>query len=138
MHIDWKDTYKTGNPQIDAQHMQWFNKANYFLEAADKESRTVAATKMYQYTHLHFQDEERLMQLIDYPAAKEHTRRHKDTLVHMRLLLEQIANDTLVMEKWQAFLEELFLHHIGNADLKLAAFITSQKKAAKRNADGIA
>ena len=137
MHIDWKDAYKTGNLQIDAQHMQWFSKANYFLEATDKESRTAAATKMYQYTRLHFQDEDRLMQQVNYPAAREHTRRHNDTLVHMHLLLEQIADDTLDMEKWRIFLSDLFLNHIGDADLKLAAFITSQKKAAKRNADGL-
>jgi hemerythrin len=137
MRMDWKDTYKTGNPQIDAQHMQWFSKVGYFLDATNKESRTTAAMKMYQYTRLHFQDEDRLMQETNYPAAREHARRHNDTLVHMHLLLEQIANDTLDMEKWRVFLSDLFLNHIGDADLKLAAFITSQKRAAKRTADGI-
>jgi hemerythrin-like metal-binding protein len=137
MQIEWKDIYKTGNAQIDAQHVQWFSKANYFLEASDKESRSAAARKMYQYTRLHFQDEDRLMRSIDYPDAREHTRRHNDALVHMQLLLEQIAGDTLDMEKWRLFLADLFLNHIVGADLKLAAFITSQKRAAKRNSTGI-
>ena len=137
MRIEWKDIYKTGNVQIDGQHMQWFNKVNYFLEATDKESRAVAAKKMCQYTQLHFQDEDQLMQLTNYPAAAEHTRRHNDTLVHMGLLLQQISNDTLDMEKWRAFLADLFLNHIADADLKLAAFITSQKRAAKRNSDRV-
>jgi hypothetical protein len=55
----------------------------------------------------------------------------------MQLLLEQIASDTLDLEKWRAFLADLFLSHIVGADLKLAAFITSQKRAAKRNTAGI-
>ena len=137
MRIDWKDIYKTGNVPIDVQHKQWFNKVNYFLEAADKESRTVAAMKMREYTRLHFQHEEELMRLTNYPAAREHTRRHNDTLVHMRLLMEQIANDTLDMEKWRAFLLDLFGNHIADADLKLAAFVTSQKRAEKSSAGGV-
>jgi hemerythrin len=92
---------------------------------------------MYQYTRLHFQDEDRLMQLMNYPMAREHTRRHNDTLVHIRLLLEQIEDDTLDLEKWRTFLEDLFLNHMGDADLKFAAFITSQKRAAKKNAGGV-
>jgi hemerythrin-like metal-binding protein len=137
MPIEWKDVYKTGNVQIDAQHMQWFNKVNFFLETTDKESRTRAATKLYQYTRLHFQDEENLMQLTSFPAAREHIRRHNDALVHMGVLLEQIADDTLNMEKWSAFLADLFRNHIGDADLKFAAFITNQKRAAKRNAGNL-
>ena len=137
MRIEWKDTYKTGNAQIDSQHRQWFNKVNYFLEATNKASRAAAATKLCQYTRLHFQDEDRLMQLIGYPMAREHTRRHNDTMSHLNLLLEQIANNTLDVERWRAFLEDLFLKHIGDADLKFAAFITSQKRAAKKGFDGV-
>jgi hemerythrin-like metal-binding protein len=136
MRIEWKDTYKTGNAQIDAQHRQWFSKTNYFLEAPDQASRAVAAAKMVQYTRLHFQDEDRLMQSMGYPMAREHTRRHNDALVHLQLLQEQIANDTLDLEKWRQFLVDLFLNHIGDADLKFAAFITSQKRVAKRSFEG--
>ncbi len=31
MRIDWKDSYKIGNPDIDAQHEQWFVEINQFL-----------------------------------------------------------------------------------------------------------
>ena len=137
MRIEWKDTYKTGNAQIDSQHRQWFNKVNYFLESTNKTSRAAAATKLCQYTRLHFQDEDRLMQLISYPMAREHTRRHNDAMVHLNLLLEQTSNDTLDVERWRVFLEDLFLKHIGDADLKFAAFITSQKRAAKKCLDGV-
>jgi hemerythrin len=68
--------------------------------------------------------------------AREHTRRHNDALVHLQLLQEQIANDTLDLEKWRQFLVDLFLNHIGDADLKFAAFITSQKRVAKRSFEG--
>ena len=137
MRIEWKDSYKTGNAQIDAQHQQWFHKANYFLEATDQASRAVAAAKLFQYTRLHFRDEDILMQTMGYSMAREHTRRHNDALVHLQLLKEQIANDTLDRDKWRAFLSDLFLNHIGDADLKLAAFITSQKRAAKRSVGGL-
>jgi hemerythrin-like metal-binding protein len=131
VRIDWKESYRTGNAQMDAQHLQWFNQVNDFLKAPDRDSRSIAAKNLYHFTRLHFREEDQLMQLTLYPVAREHTRRHNDTLVHMRLLLEQIAHDTVDMEKWRAFLLDLFLHHITDADLKLAAFVTSQKKAAK-------
>lgn len=135
MQVEWKDIYKTGNEPIDNQHRQWFNKVNYFLEASDKDSRCVAARKLHEYTRLHFEHEEELMRRMNYPDAKLHTRRHVETLIHMELLVKQVTDETLVIEKWKEFLSELFRNHIGTEDLKLAAFVTSHKRALKKKPD---
>jgi len=132
MQIEWKDIYKTGNDPIDNQHRQWFNKVNYFLEATDKDGRFVAARKLLEYTRLHFEHEEELMRRTNYPDAKLHTRRHVETLIHMELLVEQVADEALVLEKWKEFLSELFRNHMGSEDLKLAAFVTGHKRALKK------
>jgi len=132
MQIEWKDIYKTGNDPIDNQHRQWFNKVNYFLEATDKDGRFVAARKLLEYTRLHFEHEEELMRRTNYPDAKLHTRRHVETLIHMELLVEQVADEALVLEKWKEFLSELFRNHMGSEDLKLAAFVTCHKRALKK------
>ncbi len=34
MGIEWKDSYRIGDPEIDAQHQEWFGKINAFLSAS--------------------------------------------------------------------------------------------------------
>lgn len=136
MRIDWKNSYKTGNTKLDAQNQKWFDEVNCFLEAQDKPSRMLAAMKLREFTQLHFQEENRLMLNIHYPDTREHSLRHKNTLMHMDRLLQQLEHDTLDMEKCKLFLTDLFCTHVAHADLKLAAFVTAQKIAATRHARG--
>ena len=136
MRIDWKDSYKTGNTKLDAQNQQWFDKVNCFFDAQDKPSCMLAAIKMREFTQLHFQEENRLMLNIHYPDTREHSLRHKDTLLHMDLLLQQLEHDALDMEKCKLFLTDLFYTHVAHVDLQLAAFVSAQRIAATRRARG--
>ncbi len=128
MGIDWKQTYITGSAPMDVEHQRWLDHANCFLQAGHARERLAAALQLRDYTALHFRHEEDLMRQVQYPDTKAHIRSHAGTLIHMNLLFQQLQNGTLCMDKWESFLEELFTKHIGDADLKLAAYVNSHMR----------
>lgn len=125
MGMDWKQTYITGSAPMDVEHQQWLDQANRFLQADNDHERLAAALRLRDHTALHFRHEEDLMHQFQYPDLKAHARSHAGTLIHMNLLFQQLQNGTLCMDKWEAFLEDLFTKHMGDADHKLAAYVSS-------------
>ncbi len=123
MGIEWKDTYKIGDAEIDAQHQAWFGKINDFLSADGKEALTLCEMKMYQYTRVHFKHEEALMRSINYPGLRDHVGKHNELLSHLNGISDQIANGTIDLIKWRNFLSAWLLHHIAVTDKALATFI---------------
>jgi hemerythrin len=126
MTIEWKDRYRIGDPEIDAQHQAWFGKINDFLSANGKEALTLCEMKMYQYTRVHFKHEETLMRSINYPGLSDHISKHNELLSHLNGLSEQIANETIDLVKWRNFLSSWLIHHIAVTDQALASYIESE------------
>jgi hemerythrin len=123
MKIDWNDSYKIGNAEIDAQHEQWFEEINHFLEASDKESLILCEMQMFRYTRLHFGHEENLMKSIGYPDTNAHRVQHFELLARLNEIAQQIADDTLDLQEWRDFLSNWLIKHIGTTDSKLAAYV---------------
>ena len=61
MLLEWKDSYKIGDPEVDAQHQALFQLANDFLQASGKAELTLQAMKLYKHTREHFTQEEAVM-----------------------------------------------------------------------------
>jgi hemerythrin len=120
---EWKDSYKIGNDEIDAQHQEWFRKINNFLEATDVDSMARCEAQMYQYTRVHFKHEETLMRAVNYPELHEHIKKHQEMLAHINTMSAQIADFTIDRAKWRSFLSDWLLDHIANTDARLAAYV---------------
>ena len=123
VRIEWQDSYKIGNAEIDAQHQEWFRKINSFLEATDIESMARCEAQMYQYTRVHFKHEETLMRTVNYPELHAHIQKHHEMLAHINTMSAQIADFTIDRSKWAAFLSDWLLDHIAKTDSRLAAFV---------------
>jgi hemerythrin len=126
--IEWKDSYKIGDAEIDAQHQVWFGKINDFLVATDKEALKLCEMKMYQYTRVHFKHEETLMRAINYSGLHEHIGKHNELLSHLNVISEEMTNDTLDLVKWRSFLSAWLLNHIAVTDKALAAFVEASER----------
>jgi hemerythrin-like metal-binding protein len=131
MPTGWNDSDKTGNAPIDRQHQQWFSKVTFFVEATDDEGRLVAARKMRDFTRLHFEHEELLMDQIKYPEASEHKCHHEETTRQLDVLVRQVESGDVDPDHWKVILTDMFRRHILVDDLKLTAFITLQKRQAR-------
>ena len=86
--FDWKTEYATGIHSIDAQHQTLFAMGRELHAAMSAgQGKTVFAgilDRLVRYTQTHFADEERLMQLVNYPGLRAHKAEHT-------ALLEQVA-----------------------------------------------
>jgi hemerythrin len=129
MKIDWKDSYKIGNADIDAEHEMWFEVINRFLEATDKESLVLCETQMYRYTQVHFAHEEKLMRRINYPGIRDHIEQHNALVAKLYGITLQIASDTLDRNEWRNYLSSWLIKHIATTDTRLAAYVQSEQVA---------
>lgn len=126
MTIRWKEVYKIGHEQIDAEHQALFELVNRFLDANDSGSLTLSAMGMFKHTREHFTHEEDLMRALGYPGIRDHVKQHNDLLSRLNRIAESIANDTLDKPELEAFLSHWLLNHIGSADAELAGYIRLQ------------
>jgi hemerythrin len=123
MTIEWKPAYKIGNADIDAQHQGLFNLANAFLAASNKATLTACAMGMFRYTREHFNHEETLMRLVNYPSLAGHVQQHNDLIARLNDIAGNIANITLSKRDLESFLTDWLLGHIRMCDTKLAAYV---------------
>ena len=127
MAIEWKESYKIGDAEIDVQHEELFRLINRFLEARDKPSMTLCAMQLFKYTREHFAHEEKLMRELDYPEFKAHIAWHDVLIDRLNQLSSHIANDTLQLAELEAFLSDWALHHISREDARLVAYVANSK-----------
>lgn len=123
MIITWKDAYKVGDAEIDAQHQELFRQVNTFMKATDKAGLTSGAMSLFKYTREHFKHEENLMRRINFPALESHLQQHNDLIARLSDISASIASDTLNMTDLGAFLSDWLLGHIRIYDTKLATYV---------------
>ena len=126
MTIQWSDTYRIGNPDIDAQHEELFRRANQFLVASGKPALVAFAISLYRYTRQHFAREEELMRAINYPEFDAHKQQHEALIARLDVLTRSIADDAVNKAEFEEFTGYWLLKHIGSSDTKLAAFIEAR------------
>jgi len=123
MGIEWKDAYKIGDAEIDAQHEELFVRINKFLLANDRVSQTVSAMSLYQYTREHFKHEEDLMRRVNFPNIAPHVEQHNDLISRLNDVSLAIANGTLNKADLEAFLADWTKNHIRIFDTRLTSFV---------------
>lgn len=126
MSIQWSDSYKIGNAEIDAQHEELFRRANQFLEATGKPALVAFAISLYKYTRNHFAQEEQLMLEIAYPDYQVHKQQHEALILKLDALARNITDDALNKTEFAEFTTYWLLKHIGSTDTKLAAYLAQK------------
>jgi hemerythrin-like metal-binding protein len=126
-YIVWRDFYSVNHPTLDAQHRQIIENINELYDAWDR-ADAGAATKhvldrLVQYTHTHFDYEEKVMREAGYPESEyEAHRALHDTMrqrtIGLRTHLTLVtARDVLI------FLKDWWLEHIQGEDKKYAGYV---------------
>lgn len=131
MEIKWNKDFSIKNIQLDKQHELIFEIAeianNLALKIQDndmqyKEDLKQILTKLFQYIKIHFKDEEKFMESIDFPLIEEHKQSHQILLKKTKDLLEHSNNIVKISQELSVLTKDWILYHFANEDLWIANF----------------
>jgi hemerythrin len=112
--IEWRDAFRTGIDDIDAEHQQLFA----LVKRLDTGSAKRVLDELVEYVVTHFTHEEALMQASGYPGLQQHIELHEK-------LAEQVSGFLVSGTAWseervrelRSFLNKWLVAHILMHDL---------------------
>lgn len=120
---------ETGHAEIDAQHRVIFALIDR-VEAAesnpDIRNGVQVVLDLITYVVRHFGAEEELMTIHSYPGRDEHRRSHAQLSAHVVKLRAGIAAGNFDAAELRLFLSGWISLHIGDEDMRLAAYLTGR------------
>lgn len=119
--VKWDDDLSVDIQEIDDQHKQLIVIINNFFiklkeQTIDKELE-VLFKNLDDYSHYHFDTEEKYMKKFNYKGTDEHVREHQefiDTIGQLKELFDQ--NQVHAAVETISFLKSWLLHHIMGTD----------------------
>jgi len=135
MDID-RTAFHTGIPVIDRQHDAYIDMVQRLMRRCEKKSLKPSqihaeVKEVVRYAVEHFDDEERLMRSINYPAYKTHLEKHDQFRVRLDGFLHTLKHGGIdgdygaVLTDWLiGWLEQQVKHD----DAKLAAYLKSERR----------
>lgn len=126
MSIDWLDSYKIGDSEIDRQHQELFELTNQVIATDDIAALKPLIMKLYHHTREHFELEEGLMRKVEYPQRSNHIQYHNrllDRLNQISLGIGQGHADKPALEK---LMSDWALRHIREDDARIATYVAAR------------
>ncbi len=128
------EQYKLGIKTVDSQHQTWFDiyyelVTLVYSEKENPELLSEIIEKLHDYTHYHFQYEEKLLREISYPDLKQHKSNHKNLYASISWYKRQMEEGKIVCsERILHTMEQWILTHILVDDRKYVEYIDVKKR----------
>lgn len=127
--VAWSEQYSTGNALVDAYHHIFFQMVEEFsdaLQMGDTSSIPDRIGFLVDYTFMHFQSEERLMEKAGYPDLEAHSHAHEAFRQRVLALHASYQDqaDAVSAEEVLRLVQEWFAHHILGEDLRFRPFLS--------------
>ncbi len=131
--IEWNDSFKINNAEIDNQHKKWiaiYNDINdKMIDNSDAHSITKNALKeMQDYARYHFKTEEAYMTRIEYPNIIEHARAHKDFDTKVYQMSRDLMAGKILNSEVLSVIKDWLIDHILSEDIKLGLYADAKKR----------
>ena len=114
----WKDSFSVNNKEMDKQHKKFFSLLNKLYESAEKQGGDKDEfQKIHQafseYADQHFQNEEELCKIYDYPELKNQVNQHQFFREEVQRLGENFVNcEPIATKTLLVFLRDWLINHI--------------------------
>lgn len=126
MKLTWTRLMSVGNESIDSEHKNLLNMVNDIESAirARDSNALVQAFKLFEdAVHVHFRNEARIAQAIDYPF-EEHKLEHLYVLNELQTMRDELVSNEgrwseSAVEHYYGFLSEWTTAHIGEDDMRM-------------------
>ncbi|EDP3491142.1 iron-binding protein [Campylobacter jejuni] len=131
MKVKWSKDFNIKNMQLDKQHELIFEITDLANDLALKiqENNTQykddlkqILAKLFRYIKIHFKDEEKFMESIDFPLIEEHKKSHQVLVEKTKELLEHSDNIVKMSQELSILTKDWILDHFANEDLWIANF----------------
>ncbi|ENV8235952.1 bacteriohemerythrin [Campylobacter jejuni] len=131
MEVKWSRDFSIKNIHLDKQHEIIFEITNLANDLALKvqENNTQykddlkqILAKLFQYIKIHFKDEEKFMESIDFPLIEEHKESHQILIKKTKELLEHSDDIVKMSQELSTLTKNWILDHFANEDLWIANF----------------
>ena len=127
MKLEWKDSYKVGQSDIDAQHQHLFELTTLVIEATgDLPALRKALMLLYKHTREHFEHEEALMRSVNFPGTMAHVDYHNSLLSRLNLVSQDVGKGQVNKAAIENLMADWALRHIPHDDAPIAAFLAKR------------
>jgi hemerythrin len=126
--VEWTEKYSVGNPLVDAYHHIFFQMVDEFRAAMAEPTPPAMEDRiafLVDYTLMHFDSEEKLMEKVGYPDLEAHKLQHAAFRNQMRELHERYkANAAAVgAEEVLVLVQNWFSSHILGTDIEFKPYV---------------
>lgn len=126
--VKWRESFSIGVESMDVQHKTIIDLINkLYGEIRSEDSAGTLHTvleEMTKYAEKHLQEEEALLQEINYPKSEEHLAMHQLYRDKIAIFLEAVrAGDDTAIRNTYVFLRQWWTDHIMIEDKKYGEFI---------------
>jgi len=132
--MEWNEDFLTGIPEVDAQHRGLLWIASKVLQRASEgtvpSGVSSAIGSLARSFAIHFDLEESLMQLHQYPQFREHCLEHRQFLEKLKALYQQSKENPISAEMITLGTEWLY-GHIVAFDKEMASFLEAKGAVSK-------
>lgn len=126
--ISWSDSYSVNSPAMDSQHKQLVIMINNLHDAMkDGKGKDVLGPTLdglIEYARVHFTDEEKLMEKVNFSELPAHKLEHEAFIKTAFKLQSDFRSDKVVMSfTVMEFLKDWLVNHILKNDKKYALYM---------------
>ena len=125
----WNNAYKVGIAKMDEHHKKLFaliEDTNKCLEKDDDTELLKALDALLEYTHYHFDTEEKLLKKHKYENIQEHKAIHKKLISNLKIHREELLDNTLNKDCFTIMIKEWLLDHILKEDTKYSKILNNK------------
>ncbi len=127
--IIWLNKYNIGNETIDSEHKYLVSLINEIMEKR-KEMNLDEVKRIFielkRYAHIHFYNEEKLMEEINYPKIEDHKAQHRVFVEELdKIEKELILENKYVSFEIMIFLSKWFINHIQHMDKDFSSYFVN-------------
>jgi diguanylate cyclase (GGDEF)-like protein/hemerythrin-like metal-binding protein/PAS domain S-box-containing protein len=129
IHLNWKNDYASGVPELDAEHRYLFELANDLLNTALEPEHSLdsfehSLESLLQHISEHFDHEESLLAAVGYPQLAAHRIEHQRLLRQAATLHEAAVLNELPFAKLLEYVvQEVILNHMLKHDRMYFAYL---------------
>ncbi len=132
--FEWSDKYSVGNGTMDDHHKRLFDILNILLDAMKsgrgEEILEDQLNELASYAKYHFSEEERLMQVVNYPGLSAQQQSHKafiDTVVSYQAKVTE-GHGLYIISEVVTTIKEWLKKHILEMDMHYEGYLSDALK----------